>query len=405
MEVAPAPRAPAGPSGRALLRELLRRGPRSRTALSTLLDLSAPSLTRLSATLMAEGLLAESTAVSEPGTGRPARPLEVVPGALRTVGVNLTGDRATAVLTGLDAVVLARAEAPLRRTRPAVVAEVVADLVAGLGGTGAPHGPAHLVGVSLGGAVDGRQVLRAPFLGWPVGDPVPLADLVEEATRLPVVLDNDLVALTRGEHWFGLGSTLDRFALVTLGAGVGFGLVLHDRVVDGPDGGIGLLGHAPVGTRGRFCGLGHEGCAAAVLTTDALRRAAGTPDADTCLDLAVAGDRPSLAVVQEAGRAVGRLVGGICNVTQVTDVLLTGEGVRLAQVAAGAVADGLHESRDPLAQQVRLTVRSGDFGDYARGAAVSALQSWLAGDLAADPDPTTDPTAAPTTDRTLQETR
>ena len=63
------------------------------------------------------------------------------------------------------------------------------------------------------------------------------------ALTLPVVVDNDVLSLTRAEQWFGTARRCDHFAVLTIGEGVGFGLVVHDEVVDRPDAGIGLLGH------------------------------------------------------------------------------------------------------------------------------------------------------------------
>jgi peroxiredoxin family protein/TusA-related sulfurtransferase/rhodanese-related sulfurtransferase len=80
----------------------------------------------------------------------------------------------------------------------------------------------------VGALTRGGVVVDAPFLGW---HDVDLRALVEERTGIPTVVDNDLVALTECEHWFGAGRGLDRFAVVTLGAGVGYGLVVNGGIV------------------------------------------------------------------------------------------------------------------------------------------------------------------------------
>lgn len=361
--------------GHVVLGELVRRGPSSRTALAARLGLSAASLTRLATPLVAGGVLRETAGAVGEGGGRPARPLEVVPEALTLVGVAVTGSSVTAVRTGLDLVVLDRAEQDLGGTSPAEVAAAVIAQVAAVAPpeTGGPD----LVGVSLGGWVEDGVVRRAPFLGWT--EPV---DLVAALACLeaPVVLDNDLVALTRGEHWCGVGRDLDRFAVLTVGAGVGFGTVVHDQVVDGPDAGLGLFAHVPVGVTGISCARGHEGCASAVLATSELTAAllaAGCASYDEGLDRAAAGDPDARAVVDVAGAALGRLAGTLANVLLTPHVLLTGEGARLAEVAADAVTAGVAQLREPAAEPLALTVRPGDFADYARGAAVSALQEAL----------------------------
>ena len=124
------------------------------------------------------------------------------------------------------------------------------------------------VGLGIGGRVGEQGVIRsAPFLEW---EDVPLGALLESATGLPVVIDNDLVAFTEYEHWFGAGRDLDRFAVVTLGAGVGYGLVVNRQVIVDDDAGLGLVGHWPLDPFGPRCPVGHRGCAMSVLTSDAI---------------------------------------------------------------------------------------------------------------------------------------
>jgi predicted NBD/HSP70 family sugar kinase len=363
-------------SGHAVMLEVLRHGPLARTDLARRLGLSPASLTRLTAPLVECGLLAETSARRAAGAGRPSRPLEVVPNACRFVGVKLTEDEAYGVVTNLRADVLASTVAPLADRAPDPVVEVVAGLVSELAADGRP---AVFLGVSLGGDTrDHSTVIRAPFLGW---HDVALADLLERATGLPVVVDNDLVALTKAEHWFGAGRGRERFALLTIGAGVGHGLVVHDDVVVSPDAGVGLLGHVPLDPMGPRCFLGHRGCATAMLTIPAITSAVSVGlgrqvDYPESLTLAAAGDPVAEPIVRDAGRALGRLVALVSNVTMTNHVVLAGDGIRLAEVARDALTDALSEERDPRADAVELEIQTFGFAEWARGAAASAIQTW-----------------------------
>ena len=90
------------------------------------------------------------------------------------------------------------------------------------------------------------------------------------ADGLPVVVENDVVALTEAERWFGLGRGIDDFAVVTTGAGVGYGLVIHGRQVITRDTGLGLGGHFPLDPTGPICADGHRGCSTAMLSTTSM---------------------------------------------------------------------------------------------------------------------------------------
>jgi predicted NBD/HSP70 family sugar kinase len=368
--------------------EVLLDGPLPRSELARRLDLSAGSLTRLSKPLLDSGLLVETDSGYDAASGRPTRPLDVDERSHHFVGVKLTADTAHAVLTTLRANVLAAEEALLPDRSPDAVVATVAGLVRALPGQvpGLTLDDVRAVGVSLGGLVgaDG-EVRNAVYLGWTA---VPLGELLERELALPVVVDNDVLSLTRAEQWFGTARRCDHFAVITIGEGVGYGLVVHDEVVDRPDAGIGLLGHFPLDPHGPLCPLGHPGCAEAMLTiggvtaraTAALRRPVRYEEV---LDLAADGrDRSAeLArrVVDDAARSLGRLVAAVGNLTMPKTVVLTGDGVRLADVGARALAEGIRQDRNAFASPLDVRVQLAGFAEWARGAAVTAIRTFVLG--------------------------
>ncbi|WP_278235811.1 ROK family transcriptional regulator [Isoptericola sp. AK164] len=377
----PAPWGPLSGPGHAVALDVLLDGPLSRAELSRRLDLSAGSLTRLTKPLLDAGLLVEvddSPAGSR--VGRPSRPLDIVPEAHHFVGVKITGDTAHGVLTTLRAGVVASADAPLDDHSPFAVADTVAGLISEL----AAGSPADVtaVGVALGGhVVEASDVVRAPFLGW---KDVPLGDMLRSRTGLPVVVSNDVTALTEATHWFGAGHGAATFSLITVGAGVGFGLVAHGRLVTNEDASLGLASHHPLDPSGPPCFAGHRGCAVAMLTIRSIATqvsvALGREVAyDEALDLAEDGDPAARRVVDDAGRALGRFVAAAANFTMPERVVLGGEGVRLADVAREAMQAGLHADRDPLAHDPVIATLSPSFTEWARGAAVIAIQTFVLG--------------------------
>jgi predicted NBD/HSP70 family sugar kinase len=361
--------------------EILVHGPISRSELGRRLDLSPASLTRLAKPLLDSGLVVEAPTQYEARTGRPTRPLDVVATSHHFVGIKLTGDDALAVLTTLRAEVVATRRVALTAPEPGAVVRVLADLVTAVA-SDVPRVTA--LGVCLGGlTIDHRVVTRAPFLGWT--DPVPLASLLEQATGLPTVLDNDVLALTRAEHWFGAARGCDHFAVITIGAGVGCGLVVHDAIVESADAGVGLVGHHPLDPLGPLCFVGHQGCGVAMLSIGSIESRISIAlqrrvSYDECLDLAIAGNGVASRVVAESGKALGRLIACVANFTMAHKVILTGEGIRLAIVAHDAVNAGVSLDRDPLAGPLDIEVQlQSDFTHWGRGAAATAIQSYVLG--------------------------
>ena len=122
------------------------------------------------------------------------------------------------------------------------MARAIADLVSELGNAG--HRPGGL-GVSLGGTVAADGLVRGThLLAW--DEPVDLAWILQQATGLATIIDNDVNAFTLAEHWFGVGRDTEDFAVLTIGAGVGLGLVCGDEVVRGHGGAAGMVGPLPV---------------------------------------------------------------------------------------------------------------------------------------------------------------
>lgn len=364
---------------RAVALEVLIHGPLSRSDIARRLSLSPGSLTRLSTPLLEAGLLVEVGEQIDGKVGRPSQLVDVVPSSRRFIGMKLTSNTLHGVTSDLRANVLSTASMALPSRQPQAVAEAIAALTRQL----AASAPAvTAIGIGIGGLLGENGLVRsAPFLDWAE---VPLGVTVERLTGIPVIVANDLVAFTEYEHWFGAGRGLDRFAVVTLGAGIGYGLVIHDQIVVNDDYGIGLVGHWPIDPFGPVCPAGHRGCARSMLTdtaiTAAVTGAIGRPVTyDEALDMAAADEPAARRIIEDAGRGVGRLLAAVANLTMPEVVVLGGEGVRLAEVAAGAIAEGLRLDRDPRTAPLPLVARSGSHTEWCRGAAVVAIQAFVLG--------------------------
>lgn len=356
-----------------LARAVLMHGPISRAELGEMLGLSLPSLSRLGKPLLEAGILVQAPQQSS-GVGRPVRYLDVRADAEQIIGIKVTATEATGVRTDMRARVAESAVRRLSGTQVAQVVDTIDELVAEL--TPAGQSMSH-VGVSLGGEVDANgTVLRAPFLGW---QKVNFAHELAQALGVPVAVENDLVALAVAEQWFGLGKERDNFAVITVGAGVGYALVINDSVVAPPDAGLGLIGHLPLIPDGPLCSLGHRGCASAVLSSGGMCRyleqlTGRTATYPELLDLAHGGDKSAVAVIQLAARALGQLIANAANLTMVNDVVVSGEGSDFIGLVRATVDASLAAGRDPLAQQVRWKVRETGFCEWAQGAAAVAVQ-------------------------------
>jgi len=377
MRISPSPWTRDGGASLAVALEVLIHGPISRSDIARRLDLSAGSITRLSTPLTESGLLVEVGERADGRAGRPSRLLDVVPESRHFIGMKLTADDVLGVLTDLRANVLDSVAMRLESRDPESVVDAITRATSALS---AQVESVSALGVGIGGLIDGHGLVRsAPFLEWV---DVPLGAMLEERTGLRTVVDNDLVAFTEYEHWFGAGRGVDDFAVLTLGAGIGFGLVMHNDIVVSDDSGIGLVGHWPLDPFGPVCPAGHRGCAKSVLEQGAivtnLSTALGrTVTYDEAMTLAAEGEPAARRLVDDAGRGLGSLLAAIANLTTPKLIILGGEGVRLVDVARAAIDEGIAAHRDPRTIPLTLVTTAGDNTEWCRGAAVLAIQRYV----------------------------
>ena len=184
-----------------------------------------------------------------------------------------------------------------------------------------PQNPPRVIGLGAAGMIDTRKgmVLLSP--NFPDWHQVPLARLVSEHTGLPTFLDNDANAVTYGEKWAGAGKDMNNFVCLTLGTGVGSGLVLDGRLWYGNHGSGPEIGHMTIYPKGRRCLCGNRGCLETLASAGWLvkmaslkrRTAPSQPPvkgrrAVTALDLyrqALRGDPFSPAPFRRTGRGTG----------------------------------------------------------------------------------------------------
>ncbi|MFE6481445.1 ROK family protein [Streptomyces sp. NPDC057757] len=259
----------------ALVLDLLRTAGRtgiSRLELAERTGLTPQAVSKITARLRADGLLAEAGRRASTG-GKPRTVLRLVPGAGHAVGLHLDRDELTAVLCDLTGAVVAERRAPLDLGGGAdavvegaatEVAALLTEVGAVLGAGSVPGGGSVLgVGVAVPGPLDHVRGMLHRVTGFPEWDGFPLRDALAGGLGLPVVVDKDTNAAALG---LAAGDALDpaagngSFAYLHLGTGLGAGLVIGGAVHRGARTGAGEFGHQVIQLDGPLCGCGDRGC-------------------------------------------------------------------------------------------------------------------------------------------------
>lgn len=172
-----------------------------------------------------------------------------------TIGVDVGGTKIAAGLVDDAGAIIARTRRDTPSSDPAAI---VRDIVGVVDQLRAGH-EVEAVGVGSAGFIDAARstVMFAPNLAW---RDVPVRDLVTGATGLHVVVENDANAAAWGEFRFGAAEDVDDMVCVTVGTGIGGGVVLDGRLYRGAHGVGAELGHMRLVPDGHLCGCGNRGC-------------------------------------------------------------------------------------------------------------------------------------------------
>jgi predicted NBD/HSP70 family sugar kinase len=309
----------------ALVRQVSLQPGLSRAALADVLGLTKSTISLLVRELVDEGWLTESELLVTGEVGRRATPLHLDPSHLALLGADLGVDEARVVATNLLGEVLdtriltyedaGDAEACIRQATLALV-----KLAKRLGRPGANAPGRRVLGVGFGlhGAVDeARGILHhAPHLGW---RDVDVAGIVQTHVAgspldgLPLYMQNEANVAALGEYEFADQSGTDPLIYLSIGYGVGAGVIVHDRLLTGLSGFAGEVGHTILQAGGPLCSCGRRGCADALIGLDSLlgRERPSHPALEHLFRRVAEGDAATCAAVDAAGRQLGILLNNL----------------------------------------------------------------------------------------------
>jgi len=350
-------------------------GPISRIEIARIAGLSAATVSGITAELIESGLIFEKEAGDSLGGRRPI-PLALNPRGGYVIGFKLAEDHITGVLTDLNAKVIANHTFHLSARSLDSVILALAEGVETLLKDGQLHKDQLFgVGVGLAGIIDAQKgFLRySPYFGW---RNVALRDMLQTRLGVSVTVDNDVNTLTLTEQLFGMGQGADNFLTVTIGRGVGLGMVINGQIYRGARGGGGEFGHTVIDPQGPLCACGKHGCLEAHVADPGLLRAAreklGVPKLtmDELLGRAQAGDEKAMAIFSFAGEILARGIANLINVLSPQLIILSGEGVRAGDLLFDPMRKALNDYIMPgLAEDSEVRIDTWDDNAWARGAA------------------------------------
>jgi glucokinase len=247
-----------------------------------------------------------------------------------SIGVDLGGTnlRAAAVSRSGEVLVKITGRAQLSQGRDTVMG----DMISSIQKLRDKCGASGLAGVGIG--VPGFILIEKGLIlgsnNLPEFENFAVRDYIEQHLGTAVTLENDANAAALGEKWIGAGRKVDDLVMLTLGTGIGGGIISGGKVLHGSDGMAGELGHMTVVPNGNPCGCGNTGClekhASATAITGMARMVHLGLDltAKQVAELAIAGDERAQMIFESMGAALGNAIATLINIFNFPLYLLSG---------------------------------------------------------------------------------
>ena len=318
-----------------------------------------------------------------------------------TVGVRLLADSVDCAVVSLRGDVLAHRSTEISYhtdvdTYIDVLCRAVSEIITEYHKE-SPRKPVFGIGLGLSGLVDSAsgESVASSILHW---DHIPLAARVQEQLSLPVHIDNDVNTFALGELWFGHGRGIDSFLCVTVGEGIGLGVVIHGTIYSGAHHGAGEFGHTRIsddpqaprdalGIQGTVEAFAADPAVCAYLeeqiqqgTSSVLEAHSGKISIGQAAEAARKGD----ALAIEAFRRSGRYLGiGIANLISLFDpemIILGGEGCAVGDLWQPTMEETVRE-QTAYGLHRRVSWKSVEFDDnlWVRGIASVVLKEVFEG--------------------------
>ena len=248
-----------------------------------------------------------------------------------SIGVDLGGTNLRAAAVDRNGKILEKHSQSTDMTRGRD--EVIDDIVSGINTVRQKIGSAsRLAGVGIG--VPGFILIEKGYItnsnNLPVLENFPLRDEIERRLGAPIILENDANAAALGEKWMGAGKDVDNLVLLTLGTGIGGGIISEGRVLHGEVGMAAELGHITIDPNGNPCGCGNFGCLEKIASATAVEAMSDLMSVGVHLtslqvyEKAVEGDEKAKMIFRQMGWALGVGIANLINIFNYPLYLLSG---------------------------------------------------------------------------------
>ncbi|WP_249414092.1 ROK family transcriptional regulator [Alteribacter keqinensis] len=320
------------------------RGPISRADIAKITKLTPPTVSTIVAELLTEDIIYEKQGTGKATGGRKPFMLSLSDSSYYVVGVYAAAEVVHTVLSNLKGDIVSEKKSPVPdpATKDQFLRLLDAEIKNQLEQNNITKQSVLGIGVAMHGLVDPDKgiALFSPHLNL---ENIPVKEYLEERIKVPVLIENDVRALSLAESWYGEGQEVSDFICLSVGLGVGSGIFINNDIYKGPYNTSGEIGHTIVDVNGPRCRCGNYGCLEAFASEYAvvnkikkdLRLGKTTlirdwlnDERELTFDLVMKaadqGDRLACDTLQESGRFLGIAIANLYNLLTPSKIILEG---------------------------------------------------------------------------------
>ena len=340
-----------------------------------MINLSPATVTQVTKSLLKRNLIEELQSVPS-AARRPARLLGLVRAAGVAIGVKVAAKLVEVVSVGIDGTTLTAHSYPYDAADQDALEQLAVLLENAIA---QPAAQILGVGIGVAGSVNSQDsgIVDAPTLGW---SDARLGPFLRERLQVPVIVENDVNALAVAERLYGTGQTYSSFLTITIGRGIGCGMIVNGELQRGAFGGAGEIGHLPTMIDGPLCDCGAQGCLETIVGQKALESQARelglideTGGLDAVLRLAQEGSVQAEQLFRSAGVVLGRAIAAVVHIIDPEIVVLLGEGIAAWEFWQPGFEKGFRSGQWATRKTLPYVVEPWDDDKWALGAAALVL--------------------------------
>lgn len=370
-----------------ILDEIRTAGAISRIELSRRTGLSRSTCSGICDKMIKQGLIHETGKSSSSGGRRPTL-LEIQNRAGVVVGMKLMDGLINGAVVDLGGSVLDHhfITVPKHLDPEPYISDIVSFLakIQTAHQSNYPDVPVLGIGIGISGRIDAKNgiLIESSVLEW---KELPLKQLLEQRLSLPVFLENDVNSLAIGERFFGNGKDYENFLCLTVGEGIGLGIVYDGDLLPGNHNSAGEIGHTKVSLDpdAPRCACGRTGCLEAYAADNAIiaqyNKSTGTScTIEELVNLAHRGDRQAVEAFRQAGSYLGLALSTAVNLFDPEAVIIGGERVDAAEHFLGTMKSVFDENAVyNLGHEVELIVMEPSNDLWVRGVAALTVREFF----------------------------